>query len=109
VQFTFDVHHHSFVSVRRSLQSSAYIANLHGIFVNPRLLSEQWITQRFKLSLLYFEFVNLLHDSLRLIDLSLFTQLLSFLNEEIDLLFQLIYPLMSLLLLKSIHLGRIHA
>jgi hypothetical protein len=109
MQFPFNMHDHSFVSVRCSLQSTAYIAYLHCIFINPRLLCEQGITQCFQLSLLYFELVDLLHDSLRLIDLTLFTQLLSLLDEEIDLLLQLINSLMGLLLLESIHLWGVHA
>jgi hypothetical protein len=109
MQFPFNMHDHSFVSIRCSLQSTAYIAYLHRIFINPCLLCKQGIAQCFELSLLNFEFVNLLHDSLRLINLSLFTQLLSLLDEEIDLLLQLINPLMGLLLLESIHLWGVHA
>jgi hypothetical protein len=109
MQFPFNMHDHSFVSIRCSLQSTAYIAYLHRIFINPCLLCEQRVTQCFELSLLNFEFIDLLHDSLRLIDLSLFSQLLSLLDEEINLLLQLIYPLMGLLLLESIHLWGVHA
>ncbi len=109
MQLSFNMHDHSFVSVRCSLQSTAYIAYFHRIFIDPCLLCEKRVTQCFELSLLNFEFVDLFHNSLRLINLSLFTQLLSLLDEEIDLLLQLIYPLVSLLLLESIHLWGVHA
>jgi hypothetical protein len=86
------------------LKSTTNFAYLHGISVE--FWCSHWVRVRNGLKLLFLnlESVHLLHDGLRFIDFALLSEFFSLFNIKVDFLLELVYSLMSLLLLKSIHL-----
>ena len=100
MQFSFQVHGETLVSVTSGLQSATNFAYFHVAV----LLDLRAITQCLKLCFLLLEFLDFFHDGLRLLNVTLFTELFCILVEELDLCLQLVNLLIDILLLASVHL-----
>ena len=100
MQFTFQMHSKTLISVACRLKCTTHFTNFH-IFI---LLLQIIVNDCLELCLLFLELFNFIHYSLSFFNFTLFTQILGFFVIYIDFRFELVDFLVSLLLLRCVHL-----